>query len=331
MAPSRMNLIPIESIDDPRVSDYANLRDVELLQRAEMGLETSGENVPGDAPVHWRARENGGSAHRGLFMGEGELVVRRMIDSPFEVRSVFLTPTRLKSIGDALERLARVDTVVFDKTGGPVYVGARRGRSAVVGFNIHRGILACGVRGEGTSVGRLLDRDGPLLVLEDLFNHDNIGSIFRNAAALAGTRAGVVLTEKCADPLYRKCIRVSVGNVLSIPFARVESVEALSRARGGAGAPAGGWELWALSPRGDAEPLRAAVEEVARARRAGAARRVALMLGSEGPGLSASAMACADRLVRIPMRRSHENVDSLNVAVAAAIALHELGSAMEVE
>ena len=322
MAPSRMNLIPIESIDDPRVSDYANLRDVELLQRAEMGLETSGENVPGDTPVHWRARENGGSAHRGLFMGEGELVVRRMIDSPFEVRSVFLTPTRLKSIGDALERLA---------PGVPVYVAAPRVLSAVVGFNIHRGILACGVRGEGTSVGRLLDRDGPLLVLEDLFNHDNIGSIFRNAAALAGTRAGVVLTEKCADPLYRKCIRVSVGNVLSIPFARVESVEALSRARGGAGAPPGGWELWALSPRGDAEPLRAAVEEVARARRAGAARRVALMLGSEGPGLSESAMACADRLVRIPMRRSHENVDSLNVAVAAAIALHELGSAMEVE
>lgn len=322
MAPSRMNLIPIESIDDPRVSDYANLRDVELLQRAEMGLETSGENVPGDAPVHWRARENGGSAHRGLFMGEGELVVRRMIDSPFEVRSVFLTPTRLKSIGDALERLAPCV---------PVYVAAPRVLSAVVGFNIHRGILACGVRGEGTSVGRLLDRDGPLLVLEDLFNHDNIGSIFRNAAALAGTRAGVVLTEKCADPLYRKCIRVSVGNVLSIPFARVESVEALSRARGGAGAPTGGWELWALSPRGDAEPLRAAAEGVARARRAGAARRVALMLGSEGPGLSASAMACADRLVRIPMRRSHENVDSLNVAVAAAIALHELGSAMEVE
>jgi tRNA G18 (ribose-2'-O)-methylase SpoU len=317
-----MNLIPIESIDDPRVSDYANLRDVELLQRAEMGLETSGENVPGDAPVHWRARENGGSAHRGLFMGEGELVVRRMIDSPFEVRSVFLTPTRLKTIEDALRRTPE---------GVPVYVAEPRVLSAVVGFNIHRGILACGVRGEGTSVGRLLDRDGPLLVLEDLFNHDNIGSIFRNAAALAGTRAGVVLTEKCADPLYRKCIRVSVGNVLSIPFARVESVEALSRARGGAGAPAGGWELWALSPRGDAEPLRAAVEEVARARRAGAARRVALMLGSEGPGLSASAMACADRLVRIPMRRSHENVDSLNVAVAAAIALHELGSAMEVE
>ena len=322
MAPSRMNLIPIESIDDPRVSDYANLRDVELLQRAEMGLETSGENVPGDAPVHWRARENGGPAHRGLFMGEGELVVRRMIDSPFEVRSVFLTPTRLKTIEDALRRMPE-DV--------PVYVAEPRVLSAVVGFNIHRGILACGVRGEGTSVGRLLDRDGPLLVLEDLFNHDNIGSIFRNAAALAGTRAGVVLTEKCADPLYRKCIRVSVGNVLSIPFARVESVEALSRARGGAGAPPGGWELWALSPRGDAEPLRVAVEEVARARRAGAARRVALMLGSEGPGLSASAMACADRLVRIPMRRSHENVDSLNVAVAAAIALHELGSAMEVE
>ncbi len=322
MAPSRMNLIPIESIDDPRVSDYANLRDVELLQRAEMGLETSGENVPGDAPVHWRARENGGPAHRGLFMGEGELVVRRMIDSPFEVRSVFLTPTRLKTIEDALRRMPE---------GVPVYVAEPRVLSAVVGFNIHRGILACGVRGEGASVGRLLDRDGPLLVLEDLFNHDNIGSIFRNAAALAGTRAGVVLTEKCADPLYRKCIRVSVGNVLSIPFARVESVEALSRARGGAGAPAGGWELWALSPRGDAEPLRVAVEEVARARRAGEARRVALMLGSEGPGLSASAMACADRLVRIPMRRSHENVDSLNVAVAAAIALHELGSAMEVE
>ncbi|HPO92709.1 MAG TPA: RNA methyltransferase [Phycisphaerales bacterium] len=317
-----MNLIPIESIDDPRVSDYANLRDVELLQRAEMGLETSGENVPGDAPVHWRARENGGPAHRGLFMGEGELVVRRMIDSPFEVRSVFLTPTRLKTIEDALRRMPE---------GVPVYVAEPRVLSAVVGFNIHRGILACGVRGEGASVGRLLDRDGPLLVLEDLFNHDNIGSIFRNAAALAGTRAGVVLTEKCADPLYRKCIRVSVGNVLSIPFARVESVEALSRARGGAGAPAGGWELWALSPRGDAEPLRVAVEEVARARRAGEARRVALMLGSEGPGLSASAMACADRLVRIPMRRSHENVDSLNVAVAAAIALHELGSAMEVE
>lgn len=295
-AAALMPFITIDSITDPRVSDYANLRDAELVQRAD----------PFDP-----------AGHRGLFIAEGELVVRRLLESGFRTRSVFLTPTRLATMRDALERLAG-DV--------PVYVGEPDVLSAVAGFNIHRGVLAAGVRAREERWVGLLERPGPFIILEDLFNHDNIGSVFRNAAALAGTGAAVLLSRGTADPLYRKCIRVSVGNVLSIPFARMgdfpnpdgEDARSLR---------ASGVEIWALTPGEDAVEIGRAAEDWRSSARRGSGEgpRVAIMLGSEGPGLSAAAMALATRRVVIPMRKAHANVDSLNVGVAAAVALYELG------
>lgn len=288
-----MHLVPIDDIADPRVSDYANLRDAELIQRDD----------PFDP-----------AGHRGLFMAEGELVVRRLLASRFRTRSVFLTPTRLETLRDALEPLGE-DV--------PVYLASPDVLSAVAGFNIHRGVLASGVRPRDEPWESLLKRPGPILILEDLFNHDNIGSIFRNAAALAGPGASVLLSRGTADPLYRKCIRVSVGNVLSIPFARLTDFpdpnghDARVLRESGA-------DVWALTPGEGAAEIDHAVRE--RASR-GETGPVVLMLGSEGPGLSARAMALATRRVVIPMRKAHENVDSLNVGVAAAVALFALGQA----
>ncbi len=288
-----MHLVPIEDISDPRVSDYANLRDAELIQRED----------PFDP-----------AGHRGLFMAEGELVVRRLLASRFRTRSVFLTPTRLETMREALEPLGE---------DMPVYVAQPDVFSAVAGFNIHRGVLAAGARPLDERWETLLSRPGPTLILEDLFNHDNIGSIFRNAAALAGAGASVLLSRGTADPLYRKCIRVSVGNVLSIPFARMSDFPD----------PAGhdaqrlresGIEVWALTPGEGAVNIDDAVRDW---KRAGALHPIALMLGSEGPGLSERAMALATRRVVIPMCKAHENVDSLNVGVAAAVALYALGLA----
>lgn len=291
----RMHLVAIESITDPRVSDYANLRDAELLQRDD----------PFDP-----------AGHRGLFMAEGELVVRRLLASPFRTRSVFLTPTRLETMRDALEPLG--DDV-------PVYLAQPEVLSAVAGFNIHRGVLAAGVRPRDQRWDTLLARPGPTLILEDLFNHDNIGSIFRNAAALAGSGASVLLSRGTADPLYRKCIRVSVGNVLSIPFARMTDFPD-PNGRDARVLRESGVEVWALTPGEGATEIADAVREWRReGEAAGASRPIALMLGSEGPGLSEQAMALATRRVVIPMRKAHENVDSLNVGVAAAVALYAIG------
>lgn len=287
-----MNIVRIETISDPRVSDYANMRDAELLQRHD----------PFDP-----------AGHRGLFIAEGELVVRRLIGSRFRARSVFLTSTRLEAMRSELDRLPE---------DAPVFVADQNVLNGVVGFNIHRGVLAVGVRPQPPSIAELLRSDGPFIILEDLFNHDNIGAIFRNASALAGTGCAVLLTPRTADPLYRKCIRVSMGNVLSIPFSRLSDFPS----PGGVDASAlrdASIELWALTPAADAEPIDLAV---AAAARSSVRKRIALVLGSEGPGLTDAAIGLAHRRVTIPMLGAHENVDSLNVAVAAAIALHALNA-----
>jgi tRNA G18 (ribose-2'-O)-methylase SpoU len=248
-----------------------------------------------------------------LFIAEGELVVRRLIGSRFRARSVFLASTRLEAMRSDLDQLPE---------DAPVFVADQEVLNGVVGFNIHRGVLAVGVRPQPPSIAELLRSDGPFIILEDLFNHDNTGAIFRNASALAGTGCAVLLTPRTADPLYRKCIRVSMGNVLSIPFSRLSDFPS----PGGVDATAlrdASIELWALTPAADAEPIDLAV---AAAARSFVRKRIALVLGSEGPGLTDAAIGLAHRRVTIPMLGAHENVDSLNVAVAAAIALHALNA-----
>jgi tRNA G18 (ribose-2'-O)-methylase SpoU len=280
-------LIPIQSIADPRVADYAGLRDAQLRQLAA----------------------DPASPATGVFIAEGELVVRQLIASRLSVRSLFLTQQRLDAMRDAIDRLPSYT---------PVFVAEQDVMNAVVGFNIHRGVLAAGLRLTPPPLDSILAASAALVVLEDLANHDNVGGIFRAAAALAGVAdpargglprgASVLLSPRSCDPLYRKAIRVSMGTALLLPFARLEPwPTGLLRLK------EAGFTLVALTPDRAALPID-------RLSRTGATRP-ALLLGAEGPGLTTAVLEAADLKVRIPI---DPGVDSLNVAVAAAIALQRL-------
>jgi len=241
------------------------------------------------------------------FVAEGRLVVRRLLESHRLVtRSVMLTEPALEALGDV------------DLTGIPVYLVSQAVMNTVTGFNIHRGCLAIGERGIPLDWRRLTATARRLVVLERVANADNVGAIFRNAAAF-GVDA-VLLGPDCADPLYRKAIRTSMGASLSIPFAHVSGwPDGLRHLR------ADGLHLMALTPcatPASREAFRTtsatSLREAATSEHVG---RVALVAGHEGDGLSRETMNACDTLVRIPMAAGH---DSLNVATAVAIALYEL-------
>lgn len=243
-----------------------------------------------------QARDGDLRRRDGLFLAEGRLLVRRLLESPrFQVHSVLLTEAALGDLREPL--VAREPTVLA--------ASAETIRS-IVGFKFHRGCLALGVRGAAKAPETLIEPGGPrtLLALEDVADPDNVGALFRNAAAFGA--AGVLLSSGCADPLYRKALRVSMGATLSLPFARAAdwpgTLGALRRA---------GYRLVALCPGAEA----ADIADVARA------PRLALLLGSEGAGLGAATRAAVDIEVRIPMA---PGTDSLNVAAASGIALHRL-------
>jgi tRNA G18 (ribose-2'-O)-methylase SpoU len=235
---------------------------------------------------------------RGLVIAEGTVVVRRLLGSPYPVRS-------LLGVARRLEELA-ADLTGLDV---PVYPVSADLMAEVVGFHLNRGVLAVADRPAPVPVAELAGKRA-LAVLEGVNDHENLGALFRNAAALGVD--GVLLGPRCADPLYRRSVRVSMGHVLRVPFATLpadppEWPAALDLLRGD------GRRVVALTPRPAAVPL-------AEAGLAGA--RVALLLGAEGPGLSEEALAAAGEWVRIPMA---SGVDSLNVATAAALAFHALG------
>jgi tRNA G18 (ribose-2'-O)-methylase SpoU len=261
----------VEGLDDPRLADYRHLPDPELLRRGA------------------------------VFLAEGRLVVRTLLtQSPLQPRSVLLTESACRSLADAIEpRLAEF----------PVFVVPDGAIEALTGYNLHRGCLAAGRRPPVQTVGTLLGQlrcARRLVVLERIANADNLGGIFRNAAAF-GVDA-VVLGPGCCDPLYRKAIRVSMGAALRVPFCHAAAWPAdLGAIR------AAGFTLAALTPASNATAL----NDWAAALSPGS--RVALLAGSEGSGLSEVATAWADAAVRIPMV---PGVDSLNVATAVAIALH---------
>jgi tRNA G18 (ribose-2'-O)-methylase SpoU len=235
----------------------------------------------------------------GLFVAEGEVVVRVLASkrqTRYRVRSLLVEQRRVAAIRDVIDALP--DDV-------PVYVAAQVVMDAVVGFAIHRGILALGERGAPLSPGSLLTGEGLAIGLVGLTNHDNVGSVFRSAAAF-GAR-GVLLDAATCDPLYRKSIRVSVGGALVVPFARCTSGEAMLDTIAEAG-----WEALALTARGE-ETLDAVMQDGA------SAKGRVLLLGTEGEGLPASILGRARR-VRIDMTPT---LDSLNVAVASGIALYE--------
>jgi tRNA G18 (ribose-2'-O)-methylase SpoU len=261
-------IVPIDDPDDPRIAVYRQVRERDLVGRG------------------------------GGFIAEGEVVLRVLLGptSRFTAASLLVAEKRLERLAPLIAPLAEAV---------PVYAAGQAVIDAIVGFHIHRGILAHGLRGPEPDAEALLAGLPPravVLVLFGIANHDNLGGLLRNAAAFGAD--AVLLDAASCDPLYRKAIRVSVGAALSVPFARLaadqDPLDLLART---------GFDAIALSPAG-AEPL------------AGLARpdRVAVLLGAEGPGLAPGLLAKA-RTAAIPMAPGW---DSLNVAAASAVALHEL-------
>lgn len=265
-----MPIIPIADPDDPRLAHYRNVPDPELLERA------------------------------GLFVAEGRFVVRRLLgDSRQTTRSVMVTDTALAALGEL--PVTHPDL--------PVYVVPRTVMNGVTGFNIHRGCLAIGKRPAIRDWRGLAADARRLVVMERVGNADNVGSIFRNAAAF-GVDA-VLLGPACADPLYRKSIRTSMGAALTTAFAGMAPWPgALRELR------TSGVALVALTPTTAAMRLREVFAAIG-------ARPLALLVGHEGDGLTTEALELCEYRARIPITAA---VDSLNVGTAAAIALYELNS-----
>jgi tRNA G18 (ribose-2'-O)-methylase SpoU len=266
-----MRVEPIERLDDPRVADYRNVRDADLRVAS------------------------------GAFLAEGRLNVGRLLASPrYRARSVFVTAAALRGIETSLARLS-------EET--PIYLASQTLMNEIVGYRMHRGCLAAGERGCEPALEPLLAELAPgprcVVVLEDVSNPDNVGGIFRNALAFGAD--AVVLTRRCADPLYRKALRVSMGATLRIPFARAADAPLVLRRLRKLG-----FTPLALSAQRSARPLTALTP---------VPERVALLLGAEGHGLSPPAAATAELCITIPMAAG---IDSLNVATAAGIALHQL-------
>lgn len=266
-AAARARAIPLTDADDPRLAPYRAIR--------ERDLRRDGDR----------------------FVAEGKVVVAMLAGAPgFAAESLLVLESRLPGMAAVI---ARLDPAV------PVYVAGRAIVDAVVGFPVHRGVLAIGRRPQPRTADALLaglPRRALVLTLVGIANHDNVGGLFRNAAAFGAD--AVLLDETCCDPLYRKALRVSVGAVLRVPFAHGGSADALA-----ATLAAHGFSALALSPRGRQE-----IAAVARPERA------ALLLGTEGAGLPEALLARLDT-ARIAMA---PGFDSLNVAAAAAIALHRL-------
>ena len=248
---------------------------------------------------------------RGVFVAEGKLVVSRLLlpACRFHVRSMLVLEQRLNELLPLAE--LRGDF--------PVYVADRPTMDAIVGFRFHQGCLAVGALDTHASAASVLDAlpagRRTVVVLEDLVDLDNVGSVFRNAAALGAD--AVLLSPRSADPMYRKAIRTSMGHALLLPWARFDIwPEGLDTLR------TRGFALLALTPAPDAEPIAAAAARLD----AAPLRGVALMLGAEGDGLSPAALRAADARVRIPMAN---DVDSINIATAAAVALHRFAPSLD--
>jgi tRNA G18 (ribose-2'-O)-methylase SpoU len=229
---------------------------------------------------------------RGLVIAEGVIVVRRLLRSTYPLRAVLGLPRKL-------EELARQPSAPEV----PWYAVIAETFATVVGFHLNRGVLALADRAAQPSIAELLSAARTLAVLEGVENQENLGALFRNAAAFG--LGGVLLGPGCADPLYRRSVRVSMGHVLGVPFTRVLQLPAtVAQLR------AAGFTVAAMTPAAGAVPVKRLPEG-----------RVALLLGSEGFGLTPGAIDLADLAVRVPLAPA---VDSLNVATAAAVAFYEL-------
>ncbi|RAY11874.1 rRNA methyltransferase [Actinomadura craniellae] len=267
-----VHLVPVDDPADPRLADFVRLRDVQLRKSLE--------------------------AEHGLFIAEGEKVIRRAVGAGYPVRSFLMARRWAEPLADLLAG-----------TGAPVYAADDAVLEKITGFNVHRGALAALDRLPLPPVAEVVAGARRIVVCEDLVDHGNVGAVFRCAAAL-GVDA-VVLAPRCADPLYRRAVKVSMGAVFAVPYARMTDWY------GGLGTlREQGFRLLALTPAADAVPL----DEL------DLTGRCALLLGTEGDGLSDRWQKEADQAVRIPMDATalDRGVDSLNVVAAAAIACYAL-------
>ena len=259
-------IVEITDPDDPRLADYRDLRDVELRKSLE--------------------------AEHGLFLAEGEKVVRRAVEAGHVARSFLMAPRWADGLADVLARSA-----------GPCFVMPEELIEQVTGFHVHRGALASINRRPLPPVADVLSGARSVLVLEDLVDHTNVGAVFRSGAALGFD--AVLLAPRCADPLYRRSVKVGMGAVFTTPWTRLpdwyDALPTLS---------ADGFTTVALTLAPDAVAIEDAVAGV---------DRLALVLGSEGHGLSARWEQSADKRAIIPMRAG---IDSLNVAAASAVACY---------
>jgi tRNA G18 (ribose-2'-O)-methylase SpoU len=267
-------VVEVDDPDDPRLADYRSLTDVSLRMSFE--------------PPH------------GLFIAEGALVIDRALDAGFVLRSALMTPEWLDR---STASLARSDA--------PVYVASDTVLRALTGFHVHRGALASVHRRALPTFDDVIAGARRIAVVEDMVNHTNLGAIFRTAAAL-GIDA-VVISPQAADPLYRRSVRVSMGAVFTVPYARAASwptaIGDLSEA---------GFRTLALTPAPDAASLGDLV--------VASDDRLAIVVGTEGDGLTRGAIEACDVAVQIPM---NAGIDSLNVATAAGIAFWELRARLE--
>jgi tRNA G18 (ribose-2'-O)-methylase SpoU len=265
-------MTPDEVLDpaDPRVADYVGLTDGVRRMRHEPAA--------------------------GFWIAEGEKVVLRALAAGYPPRSVLVSPQRLADLDPAVRG-----------AGCPVHVASYDVLQAVTGFHVHRGVLASFGRVPVPSADDVLRTARRVVVLEEVTNHTNLGAVFRSAAGLG--MDAVLLGPRSADPLYRRSVRVSMGQVFAVPYAYLDRwPEGLGDLR------AAGFRVLALTP----HPAATRLEDV----RLDDGDRAALVLGAEGPGLTEEAMAASDERVRIPMAAG---VDSLNVGAAAAVACWVLG------
>ncbi len=276
LTPVRITSLDVDSDghggDDSPLADYVSLTDVALRRRSE--------------------------PERGLYIAESEKVIRRALAAGHRPRSYLMAERWLTDLGDLVGQ-AEADGI-------PVFVGEHEVIQQLTGFHLHRGALASMHRPALDSLDGLITGARRIAVLEDIVDHTNVGAIFRGAAAL-GVDA-VLVTPRCADPLYRRSIRVSMGTVFQVPWARVDpwpgGIDVLHRA---------GFTVVSLALAEHSVSL----DELA----ADPPERLALVLGTEGGGISARTVAGSDLTVRIPMAGG---VDSLNVAAAAAVAFYAL-------
>lgn len=268
-----MRVQRIDRIDAPELADFTGLTDVELRRTREPA--------------------------EGLYLAESPKVIERALHAGHRPRAVLMLE----------EWLPRVEPLLAEYPDVPVYIGESEQLQRLTGFHLHRGALASMHRPPERDPEELLRASRRVVVLEDLADHTNVGAIFRSIAALGAD--AVLLTPACADPLYRRAVRVSMGATLQVPWARLPEWPVAGPLIRDAG-----YELAAFALRDDAEDL----AEFARA----LPERLALLFGTEGAGLSRRALASATRCVTIPM---DHGVDSLNVATAAAVALWAVRSA----